>query len=251
MRPVRAGKGHQFKSWVHSFTIFADRHKSRQGCQQQIHQDLRLDGGSRLPPVAERKSAARGRKLGEEGLPWARKGRGWDPENILGLWRDWKSTTPEGAAPRRPQFPATHLSQVPRSRPLQATFPQPPHAPFRYSRGLLGARRRVRSAPWASASIVVTGVLGIVTHCLADDTRDARGAVWLAQAAWENVGGACAGTTPSGRGLIRDQWDALLGRAGSGPDIPVARLPFPAPSAPQCVEEPPGAPGITPEQLRS
>lgn len=47
----------------HSFTIFADRHKSRQGS---VSIRTCLDGGSRLPPVAEKKNAARGLKLGEE-----------------------------------------------------------------------------------------------------------------------------------------------------------------------------------------
>lgn len=59
--------------------IFVDRHKSRQG-NLLVHQDLRLDGGSRLPPVVEEKSAAyrlkqgdkrvsSGRERDEEGTP--------------------------------------------------------------------------------------------------------------------------------------------------------------------------------------
>lgn len=48
----------------HSYRIL-DRHKSKQGYQL-IHRDLSLDGGSRLPPVAEEKSAACGLKVDEE-----------------------------------------------------------------------------------------------------------------------------------------------------------------------------------------
>lgn len=48
----------------HNYT-FLDRHKSKQGYLL-IHPDQRLDGGSRLPPVAEEKSAAYGLKLDEE-----------------------------------------------------------------------------------------------------------------------------------------------------------------------------------------
>lgn len=41
------------------------RHKTKQGYLL-IHPDLRLDGGSRLPPVVEEKSAACRMKLDEE-----------------------------------------------------------------------------------------------------------------------------------------------------------------------------------------
>lgn len=132
------------------------RHKSKQD-HQLIHSDLSLDGGSRLPPVAEEKNAACGLKLDEERVSsgrerdQARSPRALWVSGEAGIVRLRKALTNVACGSR----PGTHLSQVSQLRPLH--FSAVATHRFQYSWWRLGARSAVRPSPWASASILVTG----------------------------------------------------------------------------------------------